>query len=199
MGSGRRATRPLPPPRSRTTGGPTTHTPRHYARSPHGEQNRRHRPRPPRRARLPKPASRLLTRPTPTRRRRHKGIEARCTTRGMGSRIIVTGRHTPSKAGAQARCLFVAAYFFSAWRLQLGRCFFGFFAHSLSTLVSFWASVDTLVLGLSTDGSPDGVAAAITGKAPGRSEATSPAGMDDDKGSVPCSGGEVGWLDVVNV
>ena len=96
--------------------------------------------------------------------------------------------------------LFVVAYFFSACFLQVARCFFDFFWQSFSAFASFCASVETFALGLLTDGSPDGLVATIAGKAPGSSEVTSAPGMDEDKGSVlRCSGGEVGWLSVVNV
>ena len=90
VGSGRRAARPLPQGTRRTPGrlvdrrlaDRDTMRARHVA-----SRNRRHRPRPPRRARLPEPASRLLPRPTPARRRRHQGMEARRTTRGVGGRM----------------------------------------------------------------------------------------------------------------
>ena len=74
--------------RSKTNGGPTNQPSRHSARSPSGEQNSTKHAKTPATTRIPNPAQRLLPTPTPKRRRRHQGMEARRDPAGVGRRLI---------------------------------------------------------------------------------------------------------------
>jgi hypothetical protein len=68
---------------------------------PRASRTRRRRPRPPRRAGLPEPSRRLLPTPTPTRRRHHQGMEARCATARVGSEVATHTSPTVTRFSAE--------------------------------------------------------------------------------------------------